>query len=280
MANSNRRFADLAPFFTALVVAFLSVLGTLYVQNRSVPKIALDYAWCMAVTERLPDAKDEYATALIDLKLQSVIDGTFYTIRVDEPAGYKYLEGRRGYIGKLVLDNSGGTTATNVRIGIGYMYPTEFSIKVSPNVHAALVPIDTKIYDESAFWPIRYEVQIEDVPPHERAFVTLGWSLEPTAKGGYGEPVDPNRYYVPEILYVTSRETLGRVRSFETYNSLKDIQGNSVSDTAQPWWPIALYLEKDTHITMQAGQPNDKVKLELLFDSEPPENPSAPYDRR
>jgi hypothetical protein len=268
--------------FTAVVASALTVFTTLYLQKRSLPKLSLDYSWCIVDTAQYPDDKSQFITMLVDLQSQSIVRGTTYNIKVNakDISSVTFTPDKHSYIGKVIVNNEGSATATNVRIGVGYRFPTNITIKVSPNVHAAIATVEpNQVHSDSYFWPTRYEVQIEDIPPYEKAFITLSWELDPATKNEIGESVKPNFYYIPEILYISSKETLGKIRNYIPYRMAADIQGDSLSDTEQPWWKAPIKLNKKSTIEMRRITDSDKIQIDVHFDSPPGKNPSAPHDR-
>ena len=180
--------------FTAVIASVLTVVATLYIQRKNVPKLSMDYSWCTAVTEPAQNSENEFGTVLVDLHTQSMVEGGAFYIKInaERGKGFTFTPNVRSYIGKMIIYNDGQSPANNVKVGVGYMFPADMSISVSPNVHAVLIPIDPKIYGESVYWPNRHEIQIEDLPPGEKAFITLSWRLDPSAKNSLLGVVKPN----------------------------------------------------------------------------------------
>lgn len=267
---------------TAVIASALTVFTTLYIQRRSLPKLSAEYSWCRATTLPIPDKKGEFVSVLVDLQSQTIVRGTAYNISVTSKKGegFEYSPVTHSYIGKVAILNEGTSTANNVRLGIGYRFPVEMSITVAPNVHAVVAKIEPAKYGDSFFWPARYEVQVEDLPPGERAFITLSWRLDASMKTEIGEPVGPNDTYIPELLYVNSKEVVGRIQGFASYKVMAGSQGDSVSDTAQPWWPIPIKLNKGSTMQMRKITDRDKIQLDVEFSKPAERNPSAPTDRQ
>ena len=267
--------------FTAVVASALTIVATLYIQHKNAPKLTVDYSWCTAVTMPYEDSKNEFVSILVDLQNQTVVEGGAFYFKVNAKSekDFSYLPNVRSYIGKIIVHNEGRAAANQVKIGVGYMFPADFSITVAPNVHAVLVPIDTKTYGESVYWPNRYEIQIEDLPPGEDAFVTLSWKLDSAARNEILGSVRPNKWYVPEILYLTSKETLGNIRSFIPSSTATQLQGDSLNDTIQPTWKPSVHLKPGVTVETREMTAEEKKKIHMQFDSLPPQNPSAPNNR-
>lgn len=266
---------------TMVIASVMSVITTFYIQSRSGPKLVLDYAWAIALTEQIQSEENEFGTFAIDLRTQSIIRGTAYKIKFEPKNGFSYTPNIRGYLGKMIIVNEGRTTATDVRIGIGYMFVTDFSISVSPNVHAVLRSTDsTNQVEVNTAFPMRREIQIEVLPPGEKAFITLSWKLTSSTKDALGETPEPNSWYIPEILYLTSKETLGTISSFLPYDIISQTEGLSLSHSKQHFWDSGLYVNEGTVLYMEQITDNDKIKIEVKAGPLHSINPSAPFGRR
>jgi hypothetical protein len=278
--------------FTATVAAILTVATTMYLQRNTAPQLSIDYSWCLATTQpyqvksndEKPKAKtpieDKFISFLVDLKTQSLVpyNTLMISIRSDKPNSYVYKPDQMNYVGRMVVENSGKTTATNVRIGLSYLFPSVFEIKVSPNVRATLIPYDPKQAAKSGeYWPYRNEIQIDDLPPNQKAFITISWKLSPSDVSQRGEVPQNAMYYVPEIIYFSSHEVLGKVRNFVSNESVVEVQGKTMSETMPPFYATSIVINKPVQMKSEL-LPEEKASqiLQFHFRGPAPDNPSAP----
>jgi len=202
--------------FGGFAAAFL---GRFLVKEYYRPRPVITYAWGFGFTKPFKDEPHTFASGVLDLYYQTptAVPGTMTQYKFPSERDYTLVRNVQTYLGALMIENRGHSTANQIKLGLRFEFPV-LNLKVvgTPNVHINHEAIPD--LDESS---LPHEIiSVDRLGPNENTLLQLSWEHRAPAANALGEALQMNRFYLPQIVFVTSEESIGRVERFMPFAAI------------------------------------------------------------
>jgi hypothetical protein len=195
---------------TSILTAVLTISTTLYVSHYLQPSLKAKYAWYKLeyhenksgkfagdieffrtdissgelINQLEWRIKDDGPFTIVKNKISSMwlVTSEVVELLKQECSPKKVLVPKKGYTGKILLENIGQSMATNIQIGIAFPFKGDLSIFATPNVEIKNKAEESYSYKKSAPYEFPYEFPLEviiinQLPRKSKAIITVNWSF-------------------------------------------------------------------------------------------------------
>ena len=238
----------------SILTAVLTISTTLYVSHYLQPSLKAKYAWYKLeyyeyksgkfagdieffrrdissgklINQLEWRIKDAGPFPIVENKIYSMWRVTSEVVELlkQECSPKKVLVPKKGYTGKILLENIGQSMATNIQIGIAFPFKGDLSIFATPNVEIKNKAEESYSYKKSAPYEFPYEFPLEviiinQLPRKSKAIITVNWSFSENDIPIIISSQYPANWqslgYLPQLLFLSSDQgvvTIGSLIPF------------------------------------------------------------------
>lgn len=238
----------------SILTAVLTISTTLYVSHYLQPSLKTKHAWYKLeyyeyksgkfagdieffrrdissgelINQLEWRIKDAGPFPVVKHKISSMWSVTSEVVELlkQECSPKKVLVPKKGYTGKILLENIGQSMATNIQIGIAFPFKGDLSIFATPNVEIKNKAEEFYSYKKSAPYEFPYEFPLEviiinQLPRKSKAIITVNWSFSENDIPIIISSQYPTNWqslgYLPQLLFLSSDQgvvTIGSLIPF------------------------------------------------------------------
>ena len=238
----------------SILTAVLTISTTLYVSHYLQPSLKTKHAWYKLeyyeyksgkfagdieffrrdissgelINQLEWRIKDAGPFPVVKHKISSMWSVTSEVVELlkQECSPKKVLVPKKGYTGKILLENIGQSMATNIQIGIAFPFKGDLSIFATPNVEIKNKAEESYNYKKSAPYEFPYEFPLEviiinQLPRKSKAIITVNWSFSENDIPIIISSQYPTNWqslgYLPQLLFLSSDQgvvTIGSLIPF------------------------------------------------------------------